>query len=363
MILTKLVFIVYIGISYVNSPNTNIPWLVFSLLTYICVGMAYYFIKNEKIKMMVVLLTITILLIFYHEIQPLFILLLPISLCELTSSMKSHTWIFMIIGCIPILLIANDLVPIYVFAAAMSFFMFKMAVLYTKRVTENEIQLDKMRKDLDRLTKSLNENNEYMKQSEYTFKLEERNRLSQEIHDKIGHSMTGALIQMEASKRMMEIDKNKSMDLLQNAIHILKDGIENIRITLKNIKPATEQMGLNRVKLLIDEFAVKHHIKTPLIYKGNMEMITPIQWKIIHENITEALTNALKYSNATIITIEIQVLNKLIKVEVKDNGKGAMKINKGLGIVGMEERTASVNGKIIVDGSNGFSVTTLLPIA
>lgn len=44
-----------------------------------------------------------------------------------------------------------------------------------------------MRKDMQRLTKSLHENKEYIRQSEYTFKLEERNRLSQEIHDKIGH--------------------------------------------------------------------------------------------------------------------------------------------------------------------------------
>ena len=94
----------------------------------------------------------------------------------------------------------------------------------------------------------------------------------------------------------------------------------------------------------------------------NMEMITPIQWKVIQENLTEAMTNALKYSQATTISIEIQVLNAMIKVVVKDNGKGMEKIKKGLGIIGMEERTASINGKVITDGTNGFSVTMLIPI-
>ena len=97
-----------------------------------------------------------------------------------------------------------------------------MAERYISRVLKLESQNDQMRKDMQRLTKSLNENKEYIRQSEYTFKLEERNRLSQEIHDKIGHSMTGALIQMEAAKRLMEIDKEKSAELLQNAIHISK---------------------------------------------------------------------------------------------------------------------------------------------
>lgn len=70
----------------------------------------------------------------------------------------------------------------------------------------------------------------------------------------------------------------------------------------------------------------------------------------------------MKYADATVISIDIHVLNKMVKVQVKDNGKGATLVKKGLGIMGMEERTASVNGKIIVDGTSGFSVTMLLPI-
>ncbi len=50
-------------------------------------------------------------------------------------------------------------------------------------------------------------------------------------------------------------------------------------------------------------------------------MISPIQWKIIGENVTEALTNAMKYADATVISIDIHVLNKMVKVQVKDNGK------------------------------------------
>jgi hypothetical protein len=70
----------------------------------------------------------------------------------------------------------------------------------------------------------------------------------------------------------------------------------------------------------------------------------------------------MKYSEATNILVNIEVLNKYIRAEVKDNGKGVRFIKKGLGIIGMEERTATIDGKIIVDGSDGFSVTTLLPI-
>ncbi|MFL6555525.1 MAG: sensor histidine kinase [Bacillus sp. (in: firmicutes)] len=268
----------------------------------------------------------------------------------------------MLLALLPIFYMDESLQPIYGLVAFLSFMIFSITSIYSKRLMENEGQIDSMRKRLQKLTKNINENTEYIRQSEYTFKLEERNRISQEIHDQIGHTMTGALFQMEAAKRLMETDQQKATELLQNAINISKEGIENIRLTLKNMKPPTEQVGIHRLKLLIDDFNAMQQIKTILTHEGNLDIIMPIQWKIIHENVTEALTNTMKYSHATQVSVDLKVLNKMIRVEVKDNGAGTATIKKGLGIIGMEERTASVNGKMIVDSSDGFSVTTLLPL-
>src|SRR5699024_6712129 len=113
----------------------------------------------------------------------------------------------------------------------------------------NEAEKDVLRLNQQRLMRRLHENDTFMKQSAYTFKLEERNRISQEIHDEIGHAITGALIQMEATKKLMTINPEKAEELLQNAIGITQDGIERIRYTLKDMKPSTKQVGINQLKL------------------------------------------------------------------------------------------------------------------
>ncbi|MCM2536104.1 histidine kinase [Neobacillus pocheonensis] len=362
IIICKLVLLVYLALNYIHSSITNIPWVIFSFLLYLCINVAIYIVKIEFGKKTVLLLSIIQLAVTYLEIQPLFLLLLPLSLCELSAYYIDKKITLFVLVLLPILWIDNTIAYQYGLMAVFSCMIYTMLVQFTTRIDHQENQLDQMRKDMQKLSKSFNENKEFIRQSEYTFKLEERNRLAQVFHDKIGHSMAGALIQMEASKRLMNTDKEKAQELLQNAINISKVGIENIRITLKNLKPPTEQMGINRLKLFIDDFSAKHTIHTPFIYKGKIERITPIQWKIIHENLTEAMTNILKYSEATVVTIDLHVLNTMIKVDVKDNGKGVDKIKKGLGIIGMEERTASINGTIIVDGTEGFSVTMLLPI-
>lgn len=360
--LSKLIVFLYIVFSYIYANVVNLPWVIFTLLIYLSVNVMISIFKKDTYKKILICMSIGVIMLFTWKVHPFFILFLPLNLYEITFHYIENNWPRFVIMMLPITIADESIRMTYGLIVAFTFLVLTMADRYISRVVKLESQNDKMRKDMQRLTKSLHENKEYIRQSEYTFKLEERNRLSQEIHDKIGHSMTGALIQMEAAKRLLEIDKEKSAELLQNAIHISKDGIESIRITLKNMKPPTEQIGIHRMKLFIEEFAGKHDVNIPFVYKGNLDMISPIQWKIIGENVTEALTNAMKYADATVISIDIHVLNKMVKVQVKDNGKGAVLVKKGLGIMGMEERTASVNGKIIVDGTSGFSVTMLLPI-
>lgn len=362
MIFTKVSLLVYIAVTCIRGEINHFSWVVLIFLLYFCLNITMYIFKNHTVKRVLLILTIGLSVASYVLVLPLFCLFLPLAIIELAAEFVHSRLTLLILSMVPILYIKGELQPIYGLVTILCFLIFTMAHLYQEKLEKNEAQIDTMRKTLHRLTKNINENTEYIRQSEYTFKLEERNRISQEIHDKIGHSMTGALFQMEAAKRLMETDQQKATELLQNAINISKEGIEKIRMTLKNMKPPTEQVGINRMKLLLDDFNVKQSIKTVLTYEGNLDHITPIQWKIIHENVTESLTNAMKYSGATLVSVDVKVLNKIIRVEVKDNGIGTEMIKKGLGIIGMEERTASVDGKIIVDSTHGFSVTTLLPI-
>ncbi|MGX6445083.1 sensor histidine kinase [Neobacillus sp. K501] len=362
LILMKFALLSYIAINSVREDISHFSWSVLAILIYFCITITSYILKRNTFIVILLLLSIAISTLGYLYLYPLFALLIPISINEIAGKFIPNKLAILLLAFIPILYLDSAIQSLYGLIAFFSFMIFSITRMASEKLARTERQSDEMRKSLQKLTKTLNENTEYIRQLEYTYKLEERNRISQEIHDKIGHSLTGALFQMEAAKRLMEYDKEKAVELLQNSINISKEGIESIRMTLKNMKPPTEQVGIHQLKLLIDQFNVKQQIKAALTSEGNLEIISAIQWKIIHENMTEALTNTMKYSHATHVSIDIKILNKMIRVEIKDNGVGTDKIKKGLGIIGMEERTASLNGKIIVDSTHGFSVTMLLPI-
>lgn len=337
-------------------------WLVFLFLAYLALNLILHIVKQARTKK-AILLAIILFLIGCAVYHPYFALLLPLSFNEFASFYPRSNGFLLLAILAPLMVLRDTMMILYLFAAALSFFNYGMVRHYMGRVGKQEDELENMRGNLQKMAKSLNENQDFARASEYMVKLEERNRLTQEIHDGIGHAMTGALIQMEAAKRLLNSDPATAETLLQNAIGISKEAIEEIRVTLKNNKPPVEQLGLSRLKTAVEAFSGRTGLMTSVVHEGNMEVITPLQWKIIYENVTEALTNCAKYSGATAVHVEIRVLNRLIKAVVADNGKGAAKIVKGLGLIGMEERTASVGGTVVADGTNGFNITTLIPYA
>ncbi|SES96345.1 sensor histidine kinase [Paenibacillus sp. NFR01] len=361
MVGNKIILLAYvIGQTYFGAGTAN-KILVLLFLVHIALSLLAYIVKGLRLRQTAISLDLLFLLFCAAKVQPEFALLVPLSWYELVSLGGGYKPWALIPALLPLPVLKDVMPSHYIFIAVLTFFNYALMSSFSGRADRQEERLDKQREDMQRLAAQLNERQEFMRASEYMAKLEERNRLSQEIHDGIGHAMTGALIQMEAAKTLLSIDPAKAGELLQNAIGISKEGIESIRSTLKSTKPLTEQLGFSRMQAGVEEFGRRTGMLTSIVHAGSMELITPLQWKILHENVLEALTNAGKYSGATAVHVEIRVLNRYIRAVVADNGRGSGKIVKGLGLLGMEERTAAVHGTVIADGEDGFTVTTLIP--
>lgn len=344
-----------------NMASEISPWLILCYLLYLAVNITIPIFKKDKPKLVLAIFSGVLVVTVAIRLEPLLLLLLPITAYEIVFLTGKRAMLILFFMLLPLLITPLELIPHYLLCALLSFLLYTCGSALGDKVGRLEEERERLRTDLQRLTRALSENNEYFRQSAYTIKLEERNRLSQQIHDDVGHAVAGALIQMGAARLLLATDRDKASELLGNAMAISKEGLERIRLTLKEVKPRPEELGINRLRLFVDELSAKETVAATLTFDGDIDIISPIHWKIIQQNATEAVTNALKYGKATALNIEVRVLNKFIKAVVSDNGIGAEKVVKGLGILGMEERAASAGGTVIVDGSKGFSVTTLLP--
>lgn len=362
MLASKLILVLVLAMVIVAEPDEGSSFSILLLLLYISLNVAISLVKSAFRMRLLLFFVIMLSLTGYWEGHSLFILLLPLALSEFAKSISVPVILPLLVSVIPLFYIDSQMRLFYIPLALFSVLIHEFYFSTRGKVQKLVESADSLRLERRRLLDRLHENNEFLKQSAYASRLEERNRLSQQIHDDIGHSITGSLIQMEAARTLLVANPEKADELLGNAIGITREGIESIRMTLKGMKPPVEQVGLSRLKLCMDEFTDRHGIRTVLVHKGKIDAVRPIHWKIIMENCTEAFTNSLKYAGGAPIHVELFVLNKLIRLTVRDSGKGTEVIKKGLGLTGMEERAASIAGKLIIDAQSGFSVTTLLPL-
>ena len=192
--------------------------------------------------------------------------------------------------------------------------------------------------------------------------LEEKARISQALHDKLGHSINGSLYQLEAAKVLMDKKPEESSRILQEVIDNLRGSMDEIRVILRNERPDKKRMAMKALQALCDECEEQYHIKAALTVEQDEREIPDQIMEIILDNTFEAVTNSLKYSDCDEISIQIIVLGEVVRCTIRDNGKGAEVVEAGMGIQGMKERVRNIKGYLDIDSHNGFTINMILPL-
>ncbi len=193
-------------------------------------------------------------------------------------------------------------------------------------------------------------------------RLEEKSRLSQSLHDKIGHSINGSIFQLEACKLLIDKKPEQTKEKLQDVIENLRQSMDEIRAILRREKPQVGEMKYVQFKKLCTDFKAKYNINVDFKYEGEKNSLSEAIWGLLLDNTIEAFSNALKYAHCDTIAIYICVFNKLIRCTIKDNGKGCKSIKEGMGLSGMKERVRAMGGTLDIASEVGFQINMLLPL-
>lgn len=363
VVLSDFLITLYLVLKVIIDKIEYHPVFVFFLLIFSSINVLYFVVDNKLVKSLLMSLFIGILLWNYVYDNRLFILLLPFGLYNIAYIILKKPLSGFVFTLFSFLLLDKILLPEYFLISFLLYVVYQFSFVTFVEAEKLKEENANLRKKIYLLSPEKLRSSRYEEQLKYVAKLEERNEISQKIHDYVGHTISGSLIQLEAVKILiLNNEKKKAEEFIQRTIEVLRTGHEEIRKVLKEIKPQSYKVGINRIRLLIEEFKKTSNLDVSFKWEGKIERINYVYWSIIYENLRECLTNTLKHSKATKVEIFIGVYNKFVKLEVMDNGIGKESIKKGLGLVGIEERTASVGGKVILDGLNGFSVITLLPL-
>ncbi|MDF2686186.1 MAG: conserved rane protein of unknown function [Clostridia bacterium] len=190
----------------------------------------------------------------------------------------------------------------------------------------------------------------------------ERNRITGEIHDMVGHTLTTAVIAIEAGERLIDKDEKAALEKFSLAKEQVKLGLNDIRSSVKAIQTDGDKAFIPKLNRLLNDIRKN----TDLIITDIVELKTellPIQQNVLLRVIKECTTNSLNHGKSTEADLLLQEYKDSVRMTFSDNGEGTDKVVFGFGLNNMEKLVQSIGGTLTADNvkGEGFTVNISIP--
>lgn len=241
----------------------------------------------------------------------------------------------------------------------LSFILFLM-IYIANEVQENE----RMTQELIMVHQVNHELENYAAVSEKIAEDKERKRLAREIHDTLGHALTGIAAGVDACIAMIDINPEATKKQLMVISKVVRQGIVDVRNSLNKLRPgALEQHGFKgAIENMIEEFTSVSDLTISLDYRLDKVDFENTKEDILFRVIQESVTNAVRHGDATHIDISLYIEDNSLYLKIQDNGQGCEEIHYGFGLKQMKERLGMINGKVAYDGHHGFLTIVTIPL-
>jgi two-component system sensor histidine kinase UhpB len=191
----------------------------------------------------------------------------------------------------------------------------------------------------------------------------ERLRVAQELHDGVGQSLTGVVLQLgRAARDMPEPDRERVLEAQETA----RDSLEEVRRIARMLRPeALDDLGLASALHVLGERIAEHseldvdvHVQPGLPDFGEDAEL------VVYRVAQEALTNVARHAQANRAQVRLELSAGRPLLEIEDDGRGFTSDGReGGGVRGMRERAVLIGATLRLSHSplGGARVTLELP--
>lgn len=205
---------------------------------------------------------------------------------------------------------------------------------------------------------------EYARESEKAAETRERNRLAREIHDTLGHSLTGIITGIDACVMLVDIAPEATREQLKAIANVARQGVKDVRRSVKALRPdALETLDLKHALIqMMEETKRSTGVDVQYEIRTGLKHLDRDEEDVVYRIVQESITNAIRHGKADRVQVRIDQSFNMLKIHLKDNGVGCSNIQKGFGLHHMEERLSMLHGSLSYHGDDGFVVDAEIPI-
>jgi len=212
-------------------------------------------------------------------------------------------------------------------------------------------------------------NQRAMAEAEFTAILSERNRLAREIHDTLAQGLVATSVQLRLAKKQAGGAAAELHQHLDTAQQLVRGSLEEARNSIWNMRSQVLETGdlVSALKNILKQMADGTETETSFAVTGQPRRLAPMIESNLLRVGQEAITNAIKHSQARHVKVTLEFGEKQFRLVVVDDGRGFDAANPspragGFGLVGMRERAAELNGELKIQSAPGHGAEISLSL-
>lgn len=234
-------------------------------------------------------------------------------------------------------------------------------VLFISQQTSEKQEILKLNQQLQQANEQLRV---YAEESAHTAQVQERNRLAREIHDTLGHVLTGITAGADACIQMMDDSPEMARRQMELIADTARNGMNDVRRSVKALRPdSLEKESLSgALNKMCTSMAQSSGTQIQLEESLAGLTLSQDEEDCVYRTVQEGITNAIRHGHATRVQVRCKVEDGVLEVLVQDNGIGCKSVTPGFGLQHMQERMLMLGGSFWYESSDGFCIRAEIPL-
>ena len=206
---------------------------------------------------------------------------------------------------------------------------------------------------------------------------EERENIARSMHNAVGHTITSAIMALNATKVIYDMNPSLAKEKISVAEDRMHRSLNEIRQAVRILDKEITELSIkelsNMLKITCEQFMLDTEIQILYNFQEVIDdvFISNRHCEFIHSALSEALTNGVRHGNATRFYVEMICDSRHVKLIVKDNGttfnqlplsEQKLRLENGYGLKKIENYITRCGGSTNLHFQEGFQITIELPI-
>ena len=184
----------------------------------------------------------------------------------------------------------------------------------------------------------------------------ERTRIARDLHDLLGHHLTALTINLQIASRLSEGEVQQKIEQCHALSKLLLGDVRDAVSVLRE----TPAVDIHTLLTLAVKDIPRLNIHLSLDEQISIEDVSFAE--AILKSVQEAITNSLKHSSATDVSINLNRTEQGVSLTITDNGRGCSQVVVGNGLRGMQERVEGVGGKLDILSQPNMRLNINIPL-